>query len=162
MTWTGRQDSVQCCPDSPGAVNDDEAVVRLLHSKNSQPFQETFRTEELLPPKKRAISNVCGDADGFSITRLAGRTDHDIRKAAVDYAAQKADRTSSGALIAKAADLRKIRKTGDLQNQVVYVYDDPTNDDKNHALIRVAEMDRPDFSDVKDKIGSVFSIKLLP
>jgi hypothetical protein len=161
MSWIERSEKVPCCPDASTAVNDDERIARLLHSKNSQPFQETFRREELLPPKG-GHSNECGLADGFSVTRALDLSDDILRRMAADYASERDGRHSSGAIVAMAHDLRAIRKTGDVASQVVYLYDDPTAKDPMHAVIRVVPMDRPDFSDVKDKIGRSFNATIIP
>ena len=163
MSWTGRSEAVACCGDDPGPVGPAETIARLLHDRNSEPFQETFRREELQPRSKQNFSNVCGDADGFSTSRADGLPDDEIRRLAAEQAALKPGRVSKGAILAIAGDLRQIRQTGDAQGQVVYIYDDPKPNDPRHAVVRVGEtVSRADFDDIRVKLKSEFKTSVSP
>jgi hypothetical protein len=154
MTWTSHQDDQTRCKEPPGAVVAGEELARLLHTKNPQPHQDPLiRTD--LQPKKAGISNMCGESDGLSVVRCGGMSDADIRTRAEGQVAGKNDRQQEGAMIALVDDLRSIRQPGS-EEQIVFAYDDPLTDDDFHAVLRVKQMPRPDFDEVRVLMADAF------
>ena len=159
MTWTGRADHQACCGASPGPISDGETIARLLHANIRVEENAHLTRSELQPPRKRPLDNRCGQADGCSVDRSSRLTDEELLRRA---AAHALTRISTGAIEWKAGDLRQIRADGD-ERQVVFIYDDPMNDNHEHAVMRVREdLARPDFDQVRDRIVRMPFRRLLP
>ena len=169
MTWTSHSEADIRCKNPPGPVRAGELVARLLHTRNSDPHQDTFLSKDFFPPRGGAISNVCGASSGFSVDRCDQLSDDDLRARAKAFAASRNNgRVSKGAIVASVDDLRGIRVTGSPDEQVVFVYDDPKYDDpkdpnEEHAVVRVrASVDRTDWDDLRDKIRKAFRRSVSP
>lgn len=155
MTWTGRNDDTPCCGDSPGAVASNETVAKYFHSGISEP-KAGFKRDRLKPP--RDFTNNCGEADGLSVDRSDALSLAELRARSAQLAGQ--NREPLGGHLAHVADLRAITLIGDPHNRGVYVYDDPLEGNREHAVIRVSEhADRAEFDRIRDAIMQVFSVK---
>lgn len=154
MAWVDRCDLLPCCGDSPGAVADREEIARLIHSSIAPPGHEPFSREQFYPPKKRAIDNDCGNADGCSVTRTEFKTDVEVAALSIRLAGET--REAKGALLADVAAIRAIRTDGS-DEFVFRVYDDP-NEDAGHAVIRAHPgLSRARFDDVRVRLHGAFS-----
>jgi hypothetical protein len=162
MSWTDDPDSAHRCPQSPGSVEGDEEVYRLLHAKNDNSPGERFKRNELQPIKP--VQNNCGESSGLSVFRRAGLSDGEIAERAEEFAGGKGI-ASRGAVFAKAADIRSIELDGEAGEQIVFVYDDgqvfpdsPEKDNPLHVVIRVRQLpDRSSFDRVRDKLEEKFA-----
>jgi hypothetical protein len=160
MPWTTRCDATPCCGASPGCVNDNEPIARLLHSRIADPLSAAFNRDQLTRPDK-PFSNVCGEADGCSVDRVAKLTQTQIRTRAVAMATLKDGRSAQGAVVALVSDLRAIPWPADPKGQAVYVYDDPMDTNPEHALIRVSQhVSRAEFQVVRKAILAAFKHKV--
>lgn len=159
MTWTNRLDTAACCPGSKGAVDSTEDVALYLHSKIDNPDTIPFERKRLTGEDLgRAISNVCGDADGVSVDRAIGLSEAEILVRAKAQAERQPDRVSTGAKIALVSSLRDIRRDEDDASQVVFVYDDPLADNDAHAVIRLKQgLHRAEFNIIRRRIIDAFS-----
>ncbi|QIK77752.1 hypothetical protein G7077_01315 [Sphingomonas piscis] len=128
-------------------MNDNEIVARLLHSGIAEPDFDPFLRKDFFPPQDREMSNVCGEADGVSVVRRLDYTDQDLQQKAVELAGE--NRTGEGALLARAADLRNIRLSL-VPIQAIYIYDDPTDEESGHAILRgIESLDRPEQEELR-------------
>lgn len=75
----------------------------------------------------------------------------------------KSVRVSNGARIAKATDVRSIRLARNPDKQVLFVYDDPCDEEPCHAVIRM-DNDTPEeeVAGVLDKIAAIFRHSVKP
>lgn len=161
--WTDRDDSQQCCDGQFGPVSNEEEIARLLHSKIVQPYAEPIRRGELFPAGGNAPSNLCGDADGVSILRLMGLAEQAILDKAMAQANKRPDRETKGAIIAKALKLRNISLSELGDQQIVFVYDDPRDDEPLHAVIRGnSDVTRANQDFVRSKICELFDRLISP
>ena len=158
MGWTSRSDAEPCCGELPGAVRDGEEIARLLHINNAPPEHEPFKRKDFYPKSgEEAFEDACGIADGCSVTRMSGKTDHDVCSAAAQLAGEK--REPRGAFIAIAGDLREIR-VPDSDDQAIFIYDDP-NEDRGHAVMRASEaISKGQFDEVRVKIHGAFRTRI--
>lgn len=158
MSWTGRPDDRPCCGDEPGAVAPGETVVRLIHSRIYDPVHAAFKRSDLAcPDNGEAFDNSCGNADGCSVDRAHGLTEEDVRNRSRLQAAMRSGREAKGGLVAAVADLRAIESELDPRGRAVYVYDDPRQDNREHAVIRVSgNLPRADFDQVRNAITKAF------
>ena len=156
ITWTGRSDCVACCENSRGPVRDAEVIARLLHSKNLPPEFEPFRRAELFAGK--SFSNKCGDADGCSVIRCETYSPEQIQEKAEAQATLRSDREAKGALLAEVRELRNIAFSDLGGEQIVYVYDDPTEYEEEHAVMRCNEkIPRANQDFVRVQVSKIFS-----
>lgn len=158
MGWTDRSDAEASCP-GPGAVQQEERLARLLHS-SFDPDGEAFPSSQLRAPKGVCHPNICGVSEGLSITRepssdkirvmadrLALGNPVKNRSVVLNLASgieniatrQPPPRVGRGARVAAAKDVRGIRLKAALDEQIVFVYDDPTPADDKHAIMRAKE-----------------------
>lgn len=157
MPWTTRFDDSACCGNSPGSVNDNEPIARLLHSRISDPISAAFNRTQLTRPDDGAFSNGCGDADGCSVDRAAKLTESDLRERALSFAEQRPGREAQGAIVALASDLRGIECTADPKGRAVYIYDDPMAENAEHAVVRLSQhLPREDFQAVRLQMIAAF------
>lgn len=150
MSWTDLIDTAPRCgcgipsSDCSGA----EPVARITITQMPDIGYTPFQRKDFLPPKSYAVSNVCGDSDGVSVIRC-----RDLTVAAVALKSQNRateanrrrrlankppNQTPKGALIAQVDDLRSIRTAGRPHAQAVFVYEDPTLVEPEHAVIRMS------------------------
>lgn len=165
MAWTSHLETLIRCGEDPGPLAPGELVARLIHARNSEPYQDMLMRKDFFPPTGgRQISNDCGLSDGFSVDRCGALTDEDLRIRSAAQAAKQPGRESTGALIAHINELRAIRKTEAQGDQVVFAYDDPiTGQNREHCVLRVrADTSRVDWPDVRDKIRKAFRIRVTP
>lgn len=157
MAWITRPDSEQRCPGDQGGVSDDEVVVR--NATSSIADRLPFSRSDLVPPEARKgpTDNGCGSSHGGSVTRQGERTHPELLDAAEAYAKEKAGRTSLGVQIAAVLDLRHLSVVEQAGVQVVFVYDDPRDDDPQHAVVRIDEtLTRPQQGDLITDLKDVF------
>lgn len=156
MSWTGRPDNQACCGDSPGAIDAKERVAHLIHSRNSEPPSSGLKRDTLQP--NGDFSNNCGDSDGLSVDRCDGLSIGQLRERSTNLAEIRVGRTARGARIASVQALRAIGFADDPNGRAVYVYDDPRNDNSEHAVIRVTEhAGRPEFELIRTALIDAFS-----
>lgn len=145
--WTDTPDGVASCSPDTVHVEDGEEIARLLHDKNSDSPKEKLKREELFAPKKDAVRNRCRDplgSHGASLVRSRGLSDSDLRRLSKDYAEKKPAREPRGAVAGTAAALRAVKSKLKPDQQMVFVYDDPTKDDVRHCVVRIADAGRPE------------------
>jgi hypothetical protein len=107
---------------------------------------------------KTAFTNECGVADGCSVDRANELTDAALKERAAIRAGEGADRRPQGAIVASVDALRAITSPLDGTTPVVRIYDDPMEENPQHAIIRVHEgLPRPAFDAVRVKIIEAFS-----
>lgn len=161
-TWAERPDGISCCGGDHGAVASDEVVARLLHSRIIEPDSDPVPRRELFPPPK-GFTNKCGDADGMSVTRRDTLSDDDLRARATVQAERKEGRTQQGALLATVAMIRAIRLDGEGDRQVAFVYDDPTEHEPLHAVVRGCDqLGRPDQDELRGRMRGLFDRQVPP
>jgi hypothetical protein len=135
MTWFERSELRACC-DGTGPVSDQEKIARILFKRTAEPLHyEWLPRSELFP--KDSFSNDCGEQDGLSVDRSGSLSDDEINKRSALHAGHRPNRNPNGAL---EADVRSVRELRWLDNdtQVCKVYDDPRNDNDEHAVVRAA------------------------
>lgn len=111
---------------------------------------------------KGGYSDDCGVSAGLSIDRCTELTNHEIRQIAQEYAEAAPGRSSCGAWIACVQSIRDIRLPG-ISEVVVRVYDDGSDDNPRHALLRAtSSVTRPLFSVLRDELFKRFRLKLDP
>lgn len=163
MDWSARPDDVPCCPGPDGAVAMQERLARLLHTRNIEPDFDPLRRSEFFPKTGKPFSNTCGYADGCSVVRCNGLTENDVRQRCQAQADKQPGRVQEGALVATAHDLRSIRLEDRPDEQVVFIYDDPTDSEPKHAIIRGKEtLSRPDQDFLREQIRKAFSERISP
>ena len=139
--WVDRNDRIAGdCPAGP--VEDDEPVARLLASRMwvDNKLQDcTFEREHLIPPKNGAINNEPGQRDGESLIR-----NKDVPDATL-VALSAAKPTTAGAAIFDLAAIRQIVAADDASRRMFRVYEDPTDELPQHAVIRFAGKGRPEW-----------------
>jgi hypothetical protein len=142
-------------------VGDEEALARLLHSRIVEPEGQPFMRGELFP--KPSFSNECGQSSGASLVRRDALSDGEIRDRATAHAQRKAGRTQQGCIQAKAGDLRAIQDPEIAQGRLVYVYDDPSDEEALHAVLRCVDIaDRPSQSALRDLVADAFASGVSP
>lgn len=137
------------CPDGLGAVRDEERVARLFVPQVPDQGYQPFIRKDLLPPKGRAASDVCGASDGASVDRRSTLSDDELRTRSARFAtecnAERArrgkppNRFAGGALVASVDRLRAIRRPVGKPEQIVLVYDDAMPENAEHAVVRLSE-----------------------
>lgn len=163
MDWTSQPDVVPRCPGELGVVQDGEEVARLVHSKLKIPYGDPFNVSQFCPDTGRPVSNECGRSSGVSVDRCSTMNDEELRQRSKKLAAEKPNRTSDGAMVAKVGLLRKIEADSLPGEQVVFVYDDASPTNPFHAVIRIKSvLGRPEQRLVRDRIRDVFSRVVLP
>lgn len=74
-------------------------------------------------------------------------------------AEQRPRRIALGAVVATTATLRGIEVDGRPGEQVVFVYDDPSDANPLHAVVRGSlSLDRPEQTFVRDRVREAFCI----
>lgn len=143
-----------------GAVQPQEHVARLLHTKIAIPEQAAFTRKELAG--EGSTTNECGKQSGCSVDRIDGLAEQEIADRAIRQAELKVGRKSEGALIASVNELRSIQHSA--APQAVMVYDDARLDNERHAVIRVhASVPKTDFPLVRRDIIRAFNtLKIEP
>lgn len=146
MSWTGRSDAEPCCEGARGAVAADERVARITIRPARPQGYQPFSRRDLFPPADGQFSNDCGMADGLSVDRANGLSEAEIvarsaARAATANARREAEgkppsQSQDGAIIAHAGHLRALRRDQRPDQQMVFVYDDPTPTNDRHAVIR--------------------------
>ncbi|RVC43443.1 hypothetical protein EN781_18145 [Mesorhizobium sp. M4A.F.Ca.ET.090.04.2.1] len=159
MSWTDRPENVSQCGGELGPVADDEFVARLLHERNLEPNFDPFPRSEIFGLKGQ--SNTCGDADGVSLVRCNLLTDDELVARSIALANLRPPRAAAGAHVGAVAAARAIRLEG-IPSQAVFIYDDPKQDDKFHAVMRGIEgLSRPVQSDLRREIMRVFNRRVV-
>lgn len=153
MSWTGRSDAEPCCEGTRGAVAADERLARITIRPARPQGYQPFNRRDLFPPATGQFSNDCGVADGLSVDRSNGLSEAEIvarsaARAATANARREAEgkppsQSKDGAIIARAGRLRALRCDQRPDEQMVFVYDDPTPTNDRHAVIRCS-VDIPD------------------
>lgn len=155
--WVDRPESIQCCPNSPGPVKGSERIVRLLHTRIVEPDFDPLKRSEFFPPKN-GFSNICGDADGCSVIRASDLTDEEINQKSEVQASRREGRSAQGALVTVANDLRNIRMIEFEEEQLVFIYDDPLDNEIRHCVVRGSEkLNRPDQDKLRYLIRECFN-----
>lgn len=136
MCWTNRSEAKACCPGDGGPVADAESVARLIHSRTLPPEHVPLKRSEMFPKANDRRSNVCGSADGSSVIRCDGLRDEELIERSIVQASLKPDREATGAWVACVAHLRQIRTKVLPEEKLVFVYDDPSDVNQEHAVVR--------------------------
>jgi hypothetical protein len=146
MTWFERNERKACC-DGAGSVSDQEKISRILFKRTAEPLHyEWLPRSELF--SKVGFSNECGEQDGLSVDRSELLDDEEIDQRSAHRANVRPNRIPNGALQADVKSVRDLRWL-DVDTQVCKVYDDPKNDNGEHAVVRAAE-------DIPDEDRSIF------
>lgn len=163
MPWTDLIDiAPRCgCGVPYSACTSAEPVARITITQMPDIGYTPFQRKDFLPPKEYAVSNVCGDSDGVSVIRCQDLSAAAVRLKSQNRAteanrrrrlANKApNQAPKGALIAQVEDLRSIRTAGHPHTQAVFVYDDPTLLEPEHAVIRMS------VNVAEDEVGVVLA-----
>jgi hypothetical protein len=137
-------------------VDDFECVARLLHSRINEPEKLRFNRKELFPNGN--FNNTCGLSDGCSLVRSTMLSEDHLRKRSEEFANLKPGRSAEGAVTTSVGTLRRIRLDGQPDKQQLKIYDDPTDDDPLHCVLRGNEqLDRSDQSAIITALIQVFS-----
>jgi hypothetical protein len=154
--WVDRDDRVAGdCPAGP--VTDDEPVARLLTTRmwvDGKLQDCAFEREHLIPPKGRAINNTPGHRDGESLIRNRELPDAKL----TELSAPKPN--SEGAAIFDLAAIRQIVAADDASRRMFRVYEDPTDDLPQHAVIRFAGSGRPEWYVARSALLKTIARKL--
>ena len=146
------------CPGPLGAVAAGEVVAKLLHTGNVDPKTKAFRQDDLFPPTD--FSNQCGQSTGSSVDRCGDLSDDQVLERSVQFAARRTKTPPPIACGARVADVDALRTISipEHEGQLVFVYDDPLEDNERHAIIRGrAGLPRPDRSRLRDEIVDRFA-----
>ena len=138
--WTDSSDAAPSCAPDTSNVADAEQVGRLLHSGNSTSPKEWLKRDELFGRKNAETVNVCNHVEGSpgaSLFRSDDLSEDEVRNRSKEYAERKEGRDPRGAVTGRTHDLRAIRSKKQPEAQVVFVYDDPTKDDRRHCVVRI-------------------------
>ncbi len=162
MGWTHRADTEPCCPGEQGAVGATEKVARLLHSKMVPKEHNPLKRSEVFRDKNSTLNNVCGEASGSSVVRCGSLTDDALRERAAIQAARRDGRKPNGAWVAEVGSLRKIRLKNGPDEQIIFVYDDPTPNDALHAVIRGRDMPQTQHAEIMDCLEEAFAGRVEP
>lgn len=150
MVWTNLIDTApRCgCGMPSRACTSSEPVARITINQVPDIGYTPFQRKDFLPPKKAAVSNACGESDGVSVVRCGNLTAEALRLKSKNRATeanrrrrlmQKDDnQTPKGAVVAQVGDLRNIRMAAHPYAQAIFVYDDPTLVEPEHAVIRMS------------------------
>ena len=134
--WAEQSDRQPCCESSLGAVANDEFIARLIIKPNPTNGYTPFRRGEIFGNTKHGTSNFCGEKSGCSVLRCNSLSVTKLTELSEAQAKMKPNRTGDGARRANTGTLRKIRAANTPDLQVVFVYDDPREDQIYHAVMR--------------------------
>jgi hypothetical protein len=112
-----------------------------------------FESEHLFPPKKREINNKPGERDGESLIRSGDVPDAKL----LELSAQKPN--PEGAAIFNLAAIRQIVADDDPSRRMFRVYEDPTDELPQHAVIRFAG-ERPRWATARSQLLKTLVRKL--
>ena len=162
MQWDELPDTSPRCDGGLGPPDGSELVARLLTDRNSVPEAMILQRASLMKPSG-GFSNECGKSSGLSVDRCTDLGDQQIRFHARAYAQQKSGRETRGAWIACVQALRDIRLEDYSGEQLIRVYEDPSEENRRHSVIRVlASITRTRFSELRAKMETCFSLRLTP
>jgi hypothetical protein len=134
--WAEQNDREPCCESSLGAVADSEALARLIIKPAQATGYTPFQRSEIFGDAKKSVSNVCGEKSGLSVLRCDNLTETQLMELSHKQAQMRPNRSGDGARSTIARILRQIRITHMPNLQIVYVYDDPRDDQICHAVLR--------------------------
>ncbi len=168
MSWTEASEKQARCA-GPGSVGNSEGIARLNMVREAPPAFDPFPRRDLLGLDKNQhpipladVPNVCGASLGLSVVRRDGFTADNLAQQADDHALSRPNRRGAGALVSEAKALRGIR-VQNIKGQVIFVYDDPrpgeTDEDRAHAIIRVARIEGLEFDEVRTELARVMTAK---
>jgi hypothetical protein len=134
--WVDRDDRVAGdCPAGP--VTDDEHVAKLLNNEawdagRGRMRKAAFQQRELFPPENRDPNNTVGSRDGESLLRCTAMSNEQI----LQRAQQQSPNDCHGAALAAVGAIRSITIPHDPTVRLFRIYEDPTDQDPEHCVIR--------------------------
>jgi hypothetical protein len=155
-SWTDRDDSQPGrCPLGPVAGGED--VARLVNDQfwQSGALQSSAFQREFVEKPTQNPSNACGQRGGESLLRIGGRSKADL-EALSEVQFQRKPGSAQGAVSANVDAIRQLRIPG-VNEQLWYVYEDPTVEDPGHAVIRFSEQtNRTHFTLGRQRLLALF------
>lgn len=124
------------CPAGP--VNDHENVAKLLDEntwKDGGMTDAAFQTKYMFPPASGVIENTPGQRDGESLIRSGDLSDEVLLSRSADQA-MKGNRAGQGVTFASVRRTRDITSHDDPNVRLFRIYEDPTEELPQHAVIR--------------------------